>query len=48
MHFQIYTTTIIYPVKWNKLSFPGIEINKPIAALVLSVLYIRFKFRGQL
>ena len=28
IHFHIYRTIVITPVKWNQLSFPSIEINK--------------------
>ena len=47
IHFHINKTTVIRPVKWNKLSFPRIEINKPLLTPVHSVSQIRFQFRSQ-
>ena len=37
IHFHINRTTVIRPVKWNQLSFPSIEINKPLLTPVYSV-----------
>ena len=39
--------SVIRPVKQNQLSFPSIEINKALLALVHNVSQIRFKFRSQ-
>ena len=47
IHFHINRTIAIRPVKQNQLSFPSIEINKPLLTSVHSVWYIRFKFRSQ-
>ena len=38
IHFHINRTSVIRPVKRNQLSFPSIEINKPLLAPVHSVL----------
>ena len=35
-----------WPIKQNQLSFPSIEINKPLLTPVHSVLLIKFKFRS--
>ena len=47
IHFHIDSTSVIRPVKQNQLRFSGIEIYKPLPALVHSVSKIRFKFRSQ-
>ena len=40
IHFHINGVSVIRPVKRNQLSFSSIEINKPLAAPVYSVLYV--------
>ena len=47
IHSHINSTSVIWPVKLNQLSFFSIEINKPIPAPVHSLSKIRFKFRNQ-
>ena len=45
--FSHHSTRVIRLIKQHELSFPRIEINKPLHAPVQSVSEIRFKFRGQ-
>ena len=47
IHFHINRTIVIRPVKRNQLSFPSIEINKPLLNPVHRVSQIRFNFRSQ-
>ena len=44
---HINRTSVIKPFKLNKLSFPSIEIKKPLLVPVHSVSQMRFKFRSQ-
>ena len=37
IHFQINNIRVIRTIKWNKLTFPSFEINKPPLAWVHSV-----------
>ena len=39
---------LLLDFKWNQLSFPSIEINKPLLIPVHSISQVRFKFRSQL
>ena len=48
IHFYINRTSVIRLTKQCQLSFPSIEINKPLLVLVHSVSQIRFRFRSQL
>ena len=45
---HINRTIVIRLFKWNQLSFPSIEINKPLLIPVHSISQVRFKFRSQL
>ena len=42
------SSRVIWLIKWNKLFFLNIKINKPLPAPVCIVSLVRFKFRGQL
>ena len=49
IHIHIDKTRFIGAIKWNKLSFSSIEINKPLPPPDHSFLQVRFKFKfGQL
>ena len=45
---HLHSTSVIGPVKRNKICFSSIEINRPLPAPVHSVSWIRFKFGSQL
>ena len=47
IHFHINSPRIMGPAKQNKLHIYSIEINKPLPAIVYSILRVTFKLRNQ-